>query len=417
TKNRSRLRELQKKAIPDAVYTDAGKYKKGGEVGFSIGDLVFAKNMGNSGLVGMVVSSGKENEDGEMEYDVYYRGYNGDIIPTPTSDIVDITNGYMDVAEDKSDISMYESIAKKRGIKLNPIYKQTLEDNDDYEYKKGGGVTVGKLKFNSHKNHNPECDILEGVIDSDSFITYGIYVNGENNGEEFMEYYSGENYVVGSKKRSSSKNFTVDKIPAKYKSAWSKLKEKYNSGEYKKGGSLKRSEQAIEQDMRIKAKKAGKRESADGNTYYEYRKNRSDKDLRRKFKTGGDVEKSKSGWTGDKKIEITTMEDINNSSDAEKFLKKDASLWKGNSIVILRANGLSYKFSNENGKLYYNGRVNFEKGGDVTIDVTGLTDEDAVNEVLKEAGFVSTAMLSLITGSNYAWNQYETQIGKVRLKR
>ena len=38
----------------------------------------------------------------------------------------------------------------------------------------------------------------------------------------------------------------------------------------------KRSEWALEQDKRFKAKKAGKRTSASGNTYYEYDENRSD---------------------------------------------------------------------------------------------------------------------------------------------
>jgi len=31
--------------------------------------------------------------------------------------------------------------------------------------------------FNSHKNHNPDCDILEGFLDDDSLITYGIYIS------------------------------------------------------------------------------------------------------------------------------------------------------------------------------------------------------------------------------------------------
>lgn len=37
------------------------------------------------------------------------------------------------------------------------------------------------------------------------------------------------------------------------------------------------------QDKNLKAKKAGKRVSESGNTYYEYRKNRSDKDRKKKI--------------------------------------------------------------------------------------------------------------------------------------
>lgn len=86
-----------------------------------------------------------------------------------------------------------------------------------------------KLEFNSHKNHNPYCDILSGYLDDDTFITYGIYVKGPQVGKEFMEYYTGANYAVGSKKKSHSRLFYSDKIPSKYKSQWEELKKIYNS--------------------------------------------------------------------------------------------------------------------------------------------------------------------------------------------
>lgn len=100
-----------------------------------------------------------------------------------------------------------------------------------------------KLKFNSNTWHNKECDILEGHLDSDSFITYGIYVKDSASGkhkvgDEFMEYYKGENYVVGSKSRPHSRAFGVENIPAKYKAKWNELKaiyeEKYKGKEHVK---------------------------------------------------------------------------------------------------------------------------------------------------------------------------------------
>lgn len=97
------------------------------------------------------------------------------------------------------------------------------------------GVKFIDFKFNSHKNHNPSADILQGHLDKDTFITYGIYVKDSGSkkvGDEFMEYYSGENYNVGSTKRSSSRVYSPDKIPAKYKAAWEELKAKYEK-EYK----------------------------------------------------------------------------------------------------------------------------------------------------------------------------------------
>ena len=45
----------------------------------------------------------------------------------------------------------------------------------------------------------------------------------------------------------------------------------------------KRSKAGLAQDKRIKALHAGKRESADGNVYYEYRENRSDKNRKLKL--------------------------------------------------------------------------------------------------------------------------------------
>ena len=97
--------------------------------------------------------------------------------------------------------------------------------------------TFVKTEFLSHKNHNPSCDILCGYIDANSFITYGIYVkecNGIKKGSEFMEYYSGENYVPESKKKSTSRMFKVyegQEIPKKYKESLLALKSMYEAEE------------------------------------------------------------------------------------------------------------------------------------------------------------------------------------------
>ena len=100
------------------------------------------------------------------------------------------------------------------------------------------------LFFNSHLQHNPECDILEGHLDKDSLITYGIYVKGPKEGTEFMEYYSGSNYNPKSDKKSTSRIFTVDKIPAKYRSKWEDLKKIYQD-EYAGSGVSTRNESIV----------------------------------------------------------------------------------------------------------------------------------------------------------------------------
>lgn len=98
-----------------------------------------------------------------------------------------------------------------------------------------------KTKFNSHKWHNDECDILEGRLNDDTFITYGIYIKDGKygtmkQGDEFMEIYTGSNYNIGSSKKSHSRVYAPNQIPAKYKSLWLELKsiydEKYKGKEH-----------------------------------------------------------------------------------------------------------------------------------------------------------------------------------------
>jgi hypothetical protein len=113
-----------------------------------------------------------------------------------------------------------------------------------YEEFVGEAYKFYDLFFNSHVDHNPECDILEGHLDKDSLITYGIYVKGPKEGLEFMEYYSGSNYKPTSDKRSNSKLFMVDKIPAKYKAMWEDLKKIYEN-EYAGSGRVSTRNEAL----------------------------------------------------------------------------------------------------------------------------------------------------------------------------
>jgi len=89
-----------------------------------------------------------------------------------------------------------------------------------------------KTNFNSHKNHNPDCDILEGRLTIDSFITFGIYVKDtekHKKGQKFMELYVGKNYNVNSNKNSHSRVWYYPNIPAKYMETWNLLQEIYLS--------------------------------------------------------------------------------------------------------------------------------------------------------------------------------------------
>jgi hypothetical protein len=61
--------------------------------------------------------------------------------------------------------------------------------------------------------------------------------------------------------------------------------------EYGRGGRVKRSKLAIAMDKQRKAEKPGKRESAEGNTYYENRPNHADEDRRIKLEKGGTLDR------------------------------------------------------------------------------------------------------------------------------
>jgi hypothetical protein len=83
-----------------------------------------------------------------------------------------------------------------------------------------------KVVYNSHQVHNPSCDIVEGHLDGDSFLTYGEYVNNPN--VKFIEYYSGENYVVGSKRRSHSRHWLLGEEPKKWSAHVAELRKLYS---------------------------------------------------------------------------------------------------------------------------------------------------------------------------------------------
>lgn len=89
-----------------------------------------------------------------------------------------------------------------------------------FEHFKGGS-----FESIEKSSGNPECLIYSGRIDNDTHITYGIYISGTFEGNEFMEIYVGSNYNTNSNAKSWSRFYAADQIPPKWKSAWSILKQ------------------------------------------------------------------------------------------------------------------------------------------------------------------------------------------------
>lgn len=133
-------------------YNNSAKFKKG--------DLVFNKNLGNRGLVGLVFSDPKNISDefGDYtEYDVYYRGYGGDILPENEDDINDLLDSEVYINSNiKDDINIYKLIASENNISINPKYDQliNLTDDDDFRDDNDDDIedsiqepVIEKLKF------------------------------------------------------------------------------------------------------------------------------------------------------------------------------------------------------------------------------------------------------------------------------
>jgi hypothetical protein len=88
-----------------------------------------------------------------------------------------------------------------------------------------------QVKFRPHTEHNPSCDIVEGHLGADAFITYGEYTLEPS--RKFVEYYSGENYKPESGKKSYSRHWPIDssltfsELPASLRDAAKELHQIY----------------------------------------------------------------------------------------------------------------------------------------------------------------------------------------------
>jgi len=150
-------------------------YKTGGGVGnlFEKGNLVFAKDEGSRGLVGLIVSESPKKYSDFYEVEVLFRGYNGDVLDYDTNFLEPLEEGHLDFAENNGDISAYKNIAKKLGITLNPIYEQMIEESENENYKTGGKVEKGTPEWHQLQiakrtiNMNPAMASVMGGMSID----------------------------------------------------------------------------------------------------------------------------------------------------------------------------------------------------------------------------------------------------------
>ena len=204
----------------------------------------------------------------------------------------------------KQDKSIKALHAGKRESKNGNTYYEYRDNRSDVsrrdKFKKGGKVNRKRSKL-SIKMDKDRKALHAGKRTSAAGNTYYEYRDNRSDVNRRLKFEKGGK--VNRKSKRTAKAIKQDKSikalkAGKRVSAEGNTYYEYRDNrsdkdrklKFKKGGAVKRTKLAIAQDKRIKAKKAGKRVSAEGNTYYEYRENRSDKNLRDKFEEGGEFE-------------------------------------------------------------------------------------------------------------------------------
>jgi len=81
--------------------------------------------------------------------------------------------------------------------------------------------THPSIKLHRLEHHNPDCMIVQETLDNDTMVCVSITLNTR---VPLFEYYSGENYVPSSKKRSCSRVWYKEGIPSKFQNKYKELK-------------------------------------------------------------------------------------------------------------------------------------------------------------------------------------------------
>jgi hypothetical protein len=141
------------------------RFEDGGGFDWTInkGDLVMNKNVGigKVGLIGLVVA----DIDQDDEYEVLFRGLNGEVHFCKKEDLIPAEN-YIERLESNGDLEMYEKIAQKNNIPLNPKYRMLIDEREltgegeHDEYAKGGTVSKGKYKYGIFKNKGGKDELI-----------------------------------------------------------------------------------------------------------------------------------------------------------------------------------------------------------------------------------------------------------------
>ena len=205
-------------------------------------------------------------------------------------------------AANKAVIPVYEDYAKDDYGGYNKVkFTVTFEDGENYD----GRLDVSTREDNPTKTHNVIGQHIKDYLDyqlSEKSRT------SEANKKEIIEWL--EKYDLGLEK--SNQTVTKKATP----------KKETKSVEPSKGRTIR----AVAQDKKRTAKKAGKRTSESGNTYYESRENRSDKSQKTRLENGGAFKDG--GGVGKEKLFEVIVFYEDTKAKPNKFGIKSKQFWR-----------------------------------------------------------------------------------------
>lgn len=205
--------------------------------------------------------------DFAIEIEEYSRGgelANGYIITDNAGDFYLGTYGDMGKTltwvEERERANLYDTYEKANAVAQKKTGARVIPAN---QYAKGGGVSEIP---NNYKDKSAK-KVWESwtAIQKAHFLRDHFYTTGK-------KLPTGNIYAMN-----------WDELPMYMKN---EISNHVYAGQYAKGGGVS------ERDKMYKAEHAGKRISAEGNTYYEYRKDHSDKDRRKRYAEGGEMHRS-----------------------------------------------------------------------------------------------------------------------------
>lgn len=139
-------------------------------------------------------------------------------------------------------VKEYGSAKQKSKLKIySKKFKEGGMTNVEQNSKSGYTAEDGDYSINVHGKEPGDYEIICKIVTIDGKKTQVCYHETVDRTKKGVEVYTGSNYIVDSKDKSHSRLFSLEKLPAKYKSVVEELKEehkkRFSSKKFAAGGS------------------------------------------------------------------------------------------------------------------------------------------------------------------------------------